>query len=65
MITAYFSIGISHWKSPLAVREQFSLSREKSEFLIKEALAIGVKVSSPFLHVTEHNYLHWEEISIT
>lgn len=43
MITAYFSIGISHWKSPLAVREQFSLSREKSEFLIKEALAIGVK----------------------
>lgn len=43
MNTAYFSIGISHWKSPLAVREQFSLSREKSEFLIKEALAIGVK----------------------
>ncbi len=43
MITAYFSIGISHWKSPLAVREQFSLSREKSELLIKEALALGVK----------------------
>ena len=43
MITAYFSICISHWKSPLAVREQFSLSREKSELLIKEALAIGVK----------------------
>ena len=43
--TAYFSIGISHWKSPLAVREQFSLSREKSEFLIKEASAIGVKQS--------------------
>lgn len=43
MITAYFSIGISHWKSPLAVREQFSLCREKSELLIKEAIAIGVK----------------------
>lgn len=43
MITAYFSIGISHWKSPLAVREQFSLSKEKSELLIKEALALGVK----------------------
>lgn len=43
MITAYFSIGISHWKSPLAVREQFNLSREKSELLIKEALALGVK----------------------
>lgn len=43
MITAFFSIGVSHWKSPLSVREQFSLNREQSALLIKEALALEVK----------------------
>lgn len=43
MMMAFFSIGISHWNCPLAIREQFTLSREKSELLIKEALNFGVK----------------------
>ena len=43
MISAFVSIGVSHWQSPVSVREQFSMSREQSALLIKEAMELGVK----------------------
>lgn len=43
MISTFVSVGISHWKSPLSVREQFSIGREQSALLIKEALELDVK----------------------
>jgi len=43
MISTFVSVGISHWKSPLSVREQFSMGREQSALLIKEALELDVK----------------------
>ena len=43
MISAFISIGVSHWQSPVSVREQFSMSREQSALLIKEAMELGVK----------------------
>ncbi len=42
MNSPFISIGISHWQSPVAVREQFSMSRAQSALLIKEALTLGV-----------------------
>ena len=43
MIPDFVSIGVSHWQSPLSVREQFSMSREQSSLLIKEAMELNVK----------------------
>lgn len=43
MISAFVSIGVSHWQSPVSVREQFSMSREQSALLIEDALKLGVK----------------------
>lgn len=43
MKQAFVSIGVSHWQSPVVVREQFSMSREQSALLIKEALILGVE----------------------
>ncbi len=43
MISSFVSIGISHWKSPLSVRERFSMRKEQSSLLIKEAKDIGTE----------------------
>lgn len=43
MISDFVSIGVSHWQSPLSVREQFSMGREQSALLIKEAMELNVK----------------------
>ncbi len=43
MISDFVSIGVSHWQSPLSVREQFSMSGEQSSQLIKEAMELNVK----------------------
>ena len=43
MIPDFVSIGVSHWQSPLSVREQFSMNREQSSLLIKEAMQLNVK----------------------
>ncbi len=43
MISDFVSIGVSHWQSPLSVREQFSMSRKQSSLLIKEAMELNVK----------------------
>ena len=43
MISDFISIGVSHWQSPLTVREQFSMSRDQSSLLIKEAMELNVK----------------------
>ncbi|MCT4665475.1 MAG: glutamyl-tRNA reductase [Flavobacteriales bacterium] len=40
--TRFISLGISHWKSPLKIREKFSFSSERLDWMHKEAKAQGV-----------------------
>jgi glutamyl-tRNA reductase len=42
MNSPFVSIGVSHWQSPVEVREQFSMNREQSAALIQKALLLGV-----------------------
>ena len=43
MISSFVSIGVSHWKSPLSIREQFTMRKEQSDLLIKDAKDLGIE----------------------
>lgn len=40
---SFICIGVSHWQSPVEVREQFSMNRKQSAALIEEAKSLGCK----------------------
>ena len=39
----FFSIGISHWKTPIDIREKFNFSESAIDAILKEAKALGVE----------------------
>ena len=39
----FFSIGISHWKTPIDIREKFNFSESAIDAIIKEAKTLGVE----------------------
>jgi len=39
----FFSIGISHWKTPIDVREKFNFSENAIDAILKEAKTLGVE----------------------
>jgi len=43
MKNSFISVGISHWKSPVDIREKFSIKNENNKLLIQEAKKIGIK----------------------
>lgn len=43
MKNSFITVGISHWKSPVDIREKFSIKNEKNKLLIQEAKKIGIK----------------------
>ena len=43
MKNSLITVGISHWKSPVDIREKFSIDNKKNKLLIQEAKKIGIK----------------------
>ena len=43
MKNSFITVGISHWKSPVDIREKFSIKNKKNKLLIQEAKKIGIK----------------------
>ena len=39
----FFSIGISHWKTPIDIREKFNFSENAVDIILKEAKTLGVE----------------------
>ena len=39
----FFSIGISHWKTPIDIREKFNFSKNAIDAILKEAKTLGVE----------------------
>ena len=39
----FFSIGISHWKTPIDIREKFNFSENAVDVILKEAKTLGVE----------------------
>ena len=39
----FFSIGISHWKTPIDIREKFNFSENATDAILKEAKTLGVE----------------------